>query len=81
VLHLVELPLYIALLVWLGTTVGVRGVAIGWFLRMVVDAAGMWWMLYRRFDAGRMRIRRIGQLAAGCFVAVALAAAWGARTW
>lgn len=80
-LHLVELPLYIALLVWLGTAVGVRGVAIAWFIRMVVDGAAMWWMLYRRFDAGRARIWRIGQLATACFVAVALAAVWGAHKW
>ena len=80
-LHLVELPLYVALLFWLGTTVGVRGVAIAWFLRMVVDGAGMWWMLYRRFDIGRTRIWRVGQLAVGCFAAVAIAAVWGARAW
>jgi len=81
VLHMLELPLYIALIAWLGATAGVRGVAIAWFVRMLVDGAAMWWMLYRRFDAGRERIWRIGQLAAVCFVAVALAAAWGARVW
>ena len=77
-LHLIELPLYVALLVWLGMTVGV---AIAWFIRMVVDGAAMWWMLYRRFGAGRAQIWRIGQLAAACFVAVALAAVWGAQKW
>jgi O-antigen/teichoic acid export membrane protein len=80
-LHMIELPIYIALLAWLGTTVGVRGIAIAWFVRMLVDGAAMWWMLHRRFDAGRARLWRIGQLAAGCFVAVAIAAAWGAHAW
>jgi O-antigen/teichoic acid export membrane protein len=81
VLHMIELPLYIALIAWLGSTVGVRGVAIAWFVRMFVDGIAMWWMLYRRFDTGRARIWRIGRLAAVCFVGVALAAAWGARAW
>ena len=80
-LHMIELPLYIALLAWLGTTLGVRGIAIAWFVRMLVDGAVMWWMLYRRFDTARAQIWRIGQLATPCFVAVALAAVWGARAW
>jgi peptidoglycan biosynthesis protein MviN/MurJ (putative lipid II flippase) len=78
---LIELPLYIALLAWLGATLGVRGIAIAWCIRMLVDGAAMWWMLYRRFDTGRARIWRIGQLAAGCFVAIAVAAAWGSHAW
>jgi O-antigen/teichoic acid export membrane protein len=81
ILHLIELPLYIGVVAWLGTTVGVRGVAIALFLRMLVDGIAMWWMLYRRFETGRARMWRIGQLAAGCFVAVALAAVWGAHQW
>ncbi|HEX3866510.1 MAG TPA: flippase, partial [Gemmatimonadaceae bacterium] len=36
-LHLVELPLYLALLYWLATTHGIQGVAIAWFVRMAVD--------------------------------------------
>jgi len=80
-LHLVELPTYIALLVWLGTTVGIRGVAIAWFGRMVVDGVAMWWMLYRRFESARPTIVRVAQLALGCFAALALAAVWGAHKW
>ena len=80
-LHLIELPLYIALLAWLGAAVGARGIAMALFVRMIVDGVAMWWMLYRRFDTGRARIWRVGQLAACCLVAVGLAAAWGARAW
>ena len=80
-LHLVELPCYLALLVWLGVHVGIRGVAIAWFVRMLVDGVVMWWMLYRRFELARPRIVRVGQLAAGCIAAIVLAAAWGARAW
>ena len=80
-LHLIELPAYLALLLWLATTVGIRGVAIAWFIRMSVDAIVLWWILYRRFATARPVVWRIGRLAAGCLVALTLAAVWGARTW
>jgi len=80
-LHLIELPVYIALLIWLAMTMGIRGVAIAWFIRMVVDGIGMWWMLYRRFESARPVVWRLGRLAAGCLFAVTLAAVWGARMW
>jgi O-antigen/teichoic acid export membrane protein len=79
--HLIELPLYLALLIWLATTMGIRGVAIAWFIRMAVDGAAMWWLLYRRFKSARPVFWRIGQLAAGCLAAVTLAAVWGSRVW
>ena len=62
-LHLIELPLYLALLFWLAATLGVRGVAIAWFVRMSIDGVVLWWMLYRRFDASRPIVWRIGRLA------------------
>jgi O-antigen/teichoic acid export membrane protein len=80
-LHLIELPAYLALLFWLATTVGIRGVAIAWFIRMSADALVLWWILYRRFETARPVVWRIGRLAAACLVALALAAFWGARTW
>ena len=61
-LHLVELPLYLALLFWLAATLGVQGVAIAWFVRMSIDGVALWWMLYRRFDASRPIVWRIGRL-------------------
>lgn len=80
-LHLVELPVYLGLLVWLATTIGIRGVAIAWFIRMLVDGVALWWILHRRFESARPVVWRIGQLAAGCLFAVGLAALWGAHAW
>jgi O-antigen/teichoic acid export membrane protein len=80
-LHLIELPLYLALLFWLAATVGVRGVAIAWCIRMAVDGVALWWMLYHRFGAARPIVWRIGRLAAACLAAITFAAVWGARTW
>ena len=80
-LHLIELPLYLALLFWLAATLGVRGVAIAWFVRMSIDGVVLWWMLYRRFAVSRPIVWRIGRLAAGCLAALAFAAVWGAKTW
>jgi Na+-driven multidrug efflux pump len=80
-LHLIELPLYLALLFWLAATLGVRGVAIAWFVRMSIDGMAMWWMLYRRFEASRPIVWRIGRLAAACLAALAFAAVWGAKAW
>ena len=80
-LHLIELPLYLALLFWLATTVGIRGVAIAWFVRMSLDGIALWVMLYRRFETARPIVWRIARLGAACFAAVAFAAFWGARTW
>jgi O-antigen/teichoic acid export membrane protein len=81
ILHLVELPLYLALLFWLAATLGVRGVAIAWFVRMSIDGIVLWWMLYRRFDAARAVVWRIVRLAAACLAALTVAAVWGAKTW
>lgn len=81
ILHLIELPLYLALLVWLATTVGIRGVAIAWFVRMTLDGVVLWWIVYRRFEIARPVVWRIGQLATACVAALTLAAVWGARTW
>jgi O-antigen/teichoic acid export membrane protein len=81
ILHLIELPTYLALLLWLATTLGIRGVAIAWFIRMATDAVVLWWILYRRFTTARPVVWRIARLAAACLVALTLAAVWGARTW
>lgn len=79
-LHLVELPLYIALLFWLASTRGIPGVAIAWFLRMAIDSIALWVILYRRWASARPAVVRIARLAAACLAALAIAAAWGTRT-
>jgi O-antigen/teichoic acid export membrane protein len=75
ILHLIELPLYIALLIGLTKTLGVRGVAIGWFVRMFVDTIALWSITYRRMPEARASIVRIARLATMCSVIVAFAAA------
>jgi len=46
-LHLVELPLFLALLWGLCSRWGLMGAAVAWLLRMVGDAAGMFWLAMR----------------------------------
>lgn len=93
-LHLAELPLFLVLLWGLCSRWGLMGAALAWLLRMVVDAAGMFWLACR--DGGALPVRRVGGLAlsllpfAACLVAslpargalwvlVAAVSAWAAR--
>jgi O-antigen/teichoic acid export membrane protein len=46
-LHLAELPPYIALLLFLMKTDGIRGAAIAWFLRSAIDAYILLWLSQR----------------------------------
>lgn len=79
-LHLLELPAYLALLVTLAVTMGLRGVAIAWFLRMTIDAIGMWWLAGRIFPEGRPAIQRLVRLAIPCALILAAAALFGAMS-
>jgi len=45
-LHLVELPIYLALMYGLMDTLGIAGVAIAWLLRAAVDAALLTWVAH-----------------------------------
>jgi O-antigen/teichoic acid export membrane protein len=76
-LHLAELPLYLALLFWLARTIGVQGVAIAWFVRMAIDSIALWAILYVRFAAARPAMLRVARLAAACLLVLSVAAAWG----
>jgi O-antigen/teichoic acid export membrane protein len=77
VLHMIELPLYVALLVYMAKFWGLEGVAIAWLCRMAGDGVALWWILHRRFPAGRAVVKRVFALSVPCVAAVALAAAWG----
>ncbi len=46
-LHLLELPIYIAMMFWLLNTHGIIGVAIAWLLRAAMDAALLTWVAHR----------------------------------
>ncbi|HTP69600.1 MAG TPA: flippase [Dongiaceae bacterium] len=52
-LHLIELPLYLALLWWLISTQGIVGAAIAWTIRVTVDAIGMFWLARTRLPQRR----------------------------
>jgi O-antigen/teichoic acid export membrane protein len=69
-LHLVELPIYIGLLFWLAQSMGIRGVAIAWLIRVVIDTGLLFlfsWRLLKenRFVAARLPLLMAGAL--GCF--------------
>jgi O-antigen/teichoic acid export membrane protein len=47
-LHLVELPTYLAMIVLLGKTLGITGVALAWTLRVSIDTAAQCWLCRRQ---------------------------------
>lgn len=81
ILHLVELPLYAALLYSLTVSWGLTGIAIAWFLRMALDGAAMWAAALWKFPEGRAVVRRRGMSLVLCLTAIAAAALWGAGRW
>lgn len=81
ILHLVELPLYAALLFWLARTWGLPGVAAAWFVRMSADGLAMWIGAAIRWPAGRGAMVALLPAAAACLATVGAAAALGATLW
>jgi O-antigen/teichoic acid export membrane protein len=60
-LHLIELPLYLALLVWLVRTHGIEGAAIAWLIRVAFDTAAMFAFAARRVQGGdRIALKTLG---------------------
>ena len=57
-LHLIELPLYLALLAVTTTQWGAVGAAIAWSTRMIVDAALMWVLAWRLLPGARAAFNR-----------------------
>lgn len=80
-LHLVELPLYAALLFALTRSWGLPGVAFAWFVRMTVDGVAMWAGALWRFPAGRRGALRLAGPLAACLALLVAAALWGASHW
>jgi O-antigen/teichoic acid export membrane protein len=58
-LHLIEVPVYLALLRWLIVIDGVEGAAIAWTLRMVADAAALFVISAQFFPSTAPTIRSI----------------------
>jgi O-antigen/teichoic acid export membrane protein len=56
-LNLVELPLYVATIWLLTTTLGLAGVAMAWTLRVFVDTVALWMMARRNLATERRLLR------------------------
>lgn len=46
--HLIELPVYAAMLMLLAPRLGLTGIAIAWTVRCAMDAAALLWLAYRK---------------------------------
>lgn len=69
-LHMVELPLY-ALAIWLlSRSMGIVGVAVGWTLRVVVDAAVLFVATERILPTGRRMLREVGVMTAASLLVI-----------
>jgi O-antigen/teichoic acid export membrane protein len=64
-LQLVELPLYLVTLFFLAKTRGITGVAIAWFLRVMLDSLLLFWFSFRLLPECRFIVRRLPLLIAG----------------
>jgi O-antigen/teichoic acid export membrane protein len=62
--HLVELPLYMALVWLLANAYGITGVAIAWFLRVALDSSLMLAMALARTPVPRTELLRLAALGA-----------------
>jgi O-antigen/teichoic acid export membrane protein len=67
-LHLLELPLYVALLWWLTATHGVIGAAWAWTARVTADGAALFAASARLLNGSRDLLAQIGKLAATALV-------------
>lgn len=78
-LHIVELPLFVAMLWLLTSRYGIVGTAVAALLRNSIDAAAVFWLAYRRvtYDAVEWRAALPPVLLAGALLAVG---AWPS-TW
>lgn len=71
-LHLIELPLYFALLFTLVQWFGIRGAAIAWLLRVSLDALLLFWFSFRRLPRSEFLKTRFPLLGAGGLLVVAV---------
>jgi len=70
-LHLVELPLYVAGLLWMLDHAGIAGAALVWTLRMLLDFILLLWMSNATAGVPLATIRSIAVLATAQFAAAA----------
>jgi O-antigen/teichoic acid export membrane protein len=73
-LHLVELPIYIVALVLMAKTMGIRGVALAWLLRVIIDSGLLTVFSWRLLRENRFVLTRMPLLAGGGAAVFAVAA-------
>jgi O-antigen/teichoic acid export membrane protein len=78
--HMVELPIYAAMLFWLTSSYGLAGVAAAWTGRMILDTAILSWFTYHEVPEARGTILSVIAWLAG-MSAVLLAVSLLTGTW
>lgn len=73
-LHLLELPIYALMLVVFAKSMGIRGVAIAWLLRVVIDAALLIFFSWRLLRENTFFLTRLPVMLAGALVVFGSAA-------
>jgi O-antigen/teichoic acid export membrane protein len=66
--HLLELPIYIAMLFFLAKSWGITGVAVAWLLRVTIDCFLLFWFSFRLLPECRFIITRLPLMMAGAMV-------------
>jgi O-antigen/teichoic acid export membrane protein len=74
-LHLLELPIYLVALVLMAKSMGIRGVALAWLLRVILDTVLLSLFSWRLLPQNRFVLTRLPLLSAGALVIFILAAA------
>ena len=64
-LHLVELPIYVIALFVLAKNMGIRGVAIAWLLRVVIDAVLLFLFSWRLLPENNFMVKKLPLLVLG----------------
>ena len=80
-LHLIELPLYILLLIVLTERGGVQGAAAAFLIRMAVDGVAMWGVALWRMPTLRAAGQRLALMGTGLVTLLFFATWWGGRLW
>jgi O-antigen/teichoic acid export membrane protein len=70
-LHMLELPLYLGLLVYFATKMGITGVAIAWLLRVTLDSAVLFLVSWRILPQNRFVVLKFPLLMIGAVSAFA----------
>jgi hypothetical protein len=75
--HLMELPVYIVMLLFLARSWGITGVAVAWLLRVMIDTILLFWFSSRLLPECRFIVTRLPLMIGGALalnLAVALIA-------